>query len=119
MDGPTPYTPPDGHILVPAGSPQTSPVVPDGWEIAILLYELRPVVKLPDPEFMCNGTWADRDGRMCGVTTIGEMRDRSDLDQWEYANPYWGEWDSFAADGTRFDAESEGFPLVVRRKGGG
>ena len=119
MTDPTPYTPPDGRMVIKT-SEALSP--PDGWEWTdTYLAEIRPA-RLRDPEFMLNGTWADANGRQTGITVVAEMRGRADLDQWEYADTegYWGVmgrttdgwWDNIAA-------RDPAFPIVVRRKAGG
>ncbi|NIR35089.1 MAG: hypothetical protein GWN07_03300 [Actinobacteria bacterium] len=110
MTAPEPYTVPDGHVLIPVGR-DVSPAVPDGWRIANALYELEPAVPLPDPDY--SAMWTDLDGRMIFVTAVGRMRDRVDLDQWEWANAGSGKWIRWPR---YFMAENDDFPVVVRRK---
>lgn len=49
------------------------------------------------------------------VTTVGEMRDRTDLDQWEYCDATWGRWANWPTI-NGFTSESDDFPVIVRRK---
>ncbi len=108
---PEPYALPEGHVLVPAGRGAESVDVPDGWRIASALYELAPAGRLPDPE--AQATWVLYGERQCIATTVGQMRDRVDLDQWEWANAASGKWIRWPR---YFMAENDDFPVVVRRK---
>lgn len=124
---PIPYTPPDGHIICLAAD------VPDGWEFRSItglnewnpadrrvaplsqLVEARPV-RQPDPK----GKWvSDGNNHFLGlVTTVAEMRDRTDLDQWEYADTcsnHGGGWFSWAETFWTNEFDDD-FPVIVRRK---
>lgn len=81
----------------------------------------------PDPKGFTLDRWfmpGDADaGDVIHVTTVGEMRNRTDLDQWEYANngyllcewlPFDGEDRSWDWD----DDDPDDFPIIVRRKHG-
>lgn len=133
MDGPTPYTPPDGHVICRAVD------VRDGWEFRSRangewidharsggsyyddqIVEARPG-RLHDPTF--SWSWFDGERRLNGITTIGEMRGRSDLDRWEYADtdPQSVGWTTFSDLNWSTVVSSllnrDSLPVIVRRKG--
>lgn len=127
MTAPTPYEPPDGHIICLLRD------VPEGWEhrfgpediwepgrerrpyAAPVLVEARPV-RQPDPE----GTDISLDGQFIGfVTSVGEMRGRTDLNQWEWACTDQGTWFQLYDNALLFLLFAEctdDFPVVVRRR---
>jgi hypothetical protein len=77
------------------------------------IVECRPI-RLPDP----NGEWVwSSDARYrYWSTTVGEMRDRTDLDQWGVAAPF-GYWVK-ALTAARYWAEepaADSHPIIVRR----
>lgn len=69
--------------------------------------EVRPKQQ-PDPE----GTWLPTPTEDRIATTVGEMRDRTDLDQWEFANR--ATWEIYH-DPSALDAPDD-FPVIVRRR---
>jgi hypothetical protein len=103
--------------------------IPDGWErrsdstlphkwytgntkLNARWYQVRPV-ELPDPKWM--GRIAPI-GEAGGYTTLGEMRNRSDLDEWQFYNPA-GTWSLMRHHvGLSRDFNNDNFPLLVRRK---
>lgn len=93
------------EVRITAGSEWRPRTALDPWSQRAIVQARR--VLAPDP----NGIWWP--GQI--TTTWGEMRDRSDLDEWEYANvgPYVSGWNTCTeiARDTRVD-----FPLTVRRR---
>ena len=78
--------------------------LPDIW------VEVRPK-RQPDPLSLSS---AVVDGRTLHTTTVGEMRDRTDLDQWEVANWDHGEWGTY--EDPLYWEDPDDFPVIVRRK---
>jgi len=66
----------------------------------------------PDPE----GTWLPTPTSDQIATTVGAMRDRVDLDQWEFACTWASGWASYdTSDAPDYDAPDD-LPVIVRRK---
>ena len=83
-----------------------------------LIVQCRPMA-LPDPTWLRTGFGGPAATEMVtfeaplfGVTTVGEMRDRADLDQWEWASACHGTWTPWFPE---FEAAPD-FPVIVRRR---
>jgi hypothetical protein len=81
-------------------------ISPDGDR----LVECRPI-RLPDPHGT-RFTIDDDEGHLAWLTWVREMRDRTDLDQWQVASAS-GDWNP--ASSCAWDGVADSHPIIVRR----
>lgn len=119
---------PDGWRLVSYGDLPKGTMYSTDGNVLIKKYgegSNRSFVLIPDIQPAPKGFTLDRwflpgdadAGDVIHITTVGEMRNRIDLDQWEVANWEYDRWDKDVTQGFYWDGPDD-FPVIVRRKHG-